>query len=169
MRADEPARREFSHSFERTARIIILEARARAKLRVLILLLLLGVSTGCGGSNPTSPAPQTLSVSGTWDGQFSGTVQGAGTRQTDTFVMELRQDGANVSGTILYRGTNIPLPVSGRIEGARFTYDGRVSIAPNCEAVVRAETTIDGVRLSGQQTQSTCEGTAVGQMTATRR
>lgn len=136
-------------------------------LRVLVLMLVLGVSVGCGGSNPASPAQQT--VSGTWDAQFTGTVQGAGTRQTDTFVMELRQDGANVSGTLLYRGTTIPLPVSGRVDGARLIYDGRVSIAPNCEAVVHAETTIDGVRLSGQQTQSTCEGTAVGQMTATRR
>lgn len=135
-------------------------------LRVLILLFPLGV-LGCGGANPGSPTPQ--SVSGTWDGEFSGTVQGRGTQQRDSFVMELKQDGANVSGTLLYGGTNIPLPVSGRIDGARFTYEGRVGIAPNCEAAVRGETTIQSARLSGQQTQSTCEGTAVGQMTATRR
>lgn len=136
--------------------------------RVLLLML---ACFGCGtaGSNPASPTPQTVSLAGTWDGQFSGTVQGAGTSQTDTFVMELRQDAASVSGTLLYRGTTIPLPISGTVEGNRVTYSGRVNLSPNCEATVQTDAAIDGGRLSGSQTQSTCEGTAIGQMTATRR
>ena len=133
------------------------------------LALLVVACIACGDSSPTSPSSQPQTVAGTWDGQFSGTVQGAGTPQTDSFVLELRQEGASVTGTMLYRGTNVPLPITGAVEGTGFSYNGRVSLSPTCEVTVRAETTIDGARLSGQQTQSTCEGTAVGQMTATRR
>ena len=138
---------------------------------VTFLLMMLVACVGCGGSsvNPSSPSPQSLSVAGIWDGHFSGTVQGTGTGQSDDFVMELRQEGASASGTLLYRGTTVPLLISGMVEGSRFTYTGRVNLAPNCEATVRGEIVIDGGRMSGPQTQATCQGTASGPMTAIRR
>src|SRR5262245_27213338 len=134
------------------------------------LSFVLVACVGCsGGTTPTSSSPQPISVAGTWDGQFSGTVQAAGTSQTDSFVGDLTQVGSAVRGTLRYSGTTIPLPITGSVEGNTFTYNGNVNLAPNCEVTVRAETTINGVRFSGQQTQSTCKGTAVGQVTATRR
>jgi hypothetical protein len=47
--------------------------------------------------------------------------------------------------------------------------NGRVNLTSTCEATVRGEIVIDVVRMHGPQIQSTCEGTAGGQMTATRR
>ena len=137
--------------------------------RFLLILLVAGIGCGGANANPASPSPLPLNVAGTWDGQFSGIVQGVGTPQTDSFVMELRQDGASVSGTLLYSGTTIPLPIVGTVEGIRFTYNGRVNLTSTCEATVRGEIAIDGARMHGPQIQSTCEGTAGGQMTATRR
>ena len=50
-------------------------------------------------------------------------------------------------------------------------YTAVTSLGPECEARVDAELTVDpsGSRLAGSQTQSTCEGTAIGQVSATKR
>jgi hypothetical protein len=39
-----------------------------------------------------------IQVTGTWEGEFSGTVERTGTSQHDTFVMELKQEGPKVIG-----------------------------------------------------------------------
>jgi hypothetical protein len=135
-------------------------------IAVLVLLLLVS-----GGGGTADSVRTQASVSGTWDAEFSGIVQGAGTAQTDEFVIELRQRGSAVSGTLRVRGLESPFPVSGEVRDTTFTYTAQGSLGPGCDVAVDGETTVDAAagRMSGAQTQSTCEGVAIGQVTATRR
>jgi hypothetical protein len=112
-----------------------------------------------------------VDLTGTWDAQFSGTIQGTGGRQTDSFVMELLQSGSAVTGTLLYRGTSLPVSLSGSVTGNSFTYSATATLSPGCPVTIQASATINtaGARLEGSQTQSTCEGSAIGQVTATKR
>jgi hypothetical protein len=98
-------------------------------------------------------------------------VLGQGTSQTDELVMELRQSGANVTGSIRVRGLDLPVPLSGSVDGERFAYTALASLGPSCDVVVSADTSVDAeaTRFTGTQTQSTCEGVAVGRIAATRR
>lgn len=125
---------------------------------------------GSGGDNSAAQTGQ-ANVSGTWDAHFSGTVQGTGTSQTDDLVMEIRQNGSDVAGTVRVQGLDLVFPLSGEVSGTTFRYTVRGDLGPSCEVLVEAETTVDAAasRLSGIQTQSTCEGTAVGKVTAVRR
>ena len=138
---------------------------------VAAVILTGGLFGGCGGG---PAAPTAVDVSGTWDATFEGIVQGAGTTQTDDFTMELSQSGTTVSGSLRFSPNfdAIDTPITaGRIDGSRLTYSAATSLGPGCEARVDAEVTVDpsGTRMEGSQTQSTCEGTAVGQMMATKR
>jgi len=125
---------------------------------------------GCGGS---PAAPDAVTVSGTWDATFEGIVQGAGTTQTDDVMLQLDQTGTRVSGFLRFspnfEAIDVPI-VEGRVDGRRLTYSA-VTTLGNCELRADAELSLDpsGTRLNGSQTQSNCEGTAVGQITATRR
>lgn len=141
-----------------------MERRSLALLGVLAVL-----AAGCG-ENPLSPEAG-VAIAGTWDARFQGTVQGQGASQIDSFVLELRQSGSSVTGTLRLSGLDLAVPVTGQIDGTTFSYSARAALAPGCEAVVRAETTVEsaGARFSGSQTQSSCEGTAIGQVNATRR
>ena len=109
-------------------------------------------------------------VAGTWHARFSGQVQDKGTSQDDTLVMELTQDGSTVKGTLHFRGLETTFPIIGKVKGKTFSYSAKASMGPNCEATVVAETTVDDAadRFEGSQTQSNCEGTAVGRVTAVR-
>ena len=109
-----------------------------------------------------------VQVTGTWEARFSGTVQGKGTSQDDTLMMELTQDGSTVKGTLRFKGLETSFPIAGKVKGKTFSYSAKASVGPNCEASVVAETTVDDVagRFEGSQTQSNCEGTAVGRITA---
>lgn len=131
--------------------------------------VLLFVSSG--GNGTARPTRSQVNVSGTWDAEFSGMVQGAGTSQRDEFVIEVRQDGSNVTGTLLVRGFDMPFTLSGAVQGTTFRYTVKGSLGPTCGVTVEAEATIDAAtgHMRGKQTQSTCEGTAVGQITAVRR
>ena len=141
---------------------------SRGRYRLAVALPLLGVLTACGG--PAAPTRIETNVTGTWDATFSGTVQGRGTSQRDTLVMELRQVGTNVTGTLRFQGLELPFPLSGAVSGTSFTFTSRASFSPTCEATVVAVTTVDAAgRLTGSQTQANCEGTAIGQVTAVRR
>ena len=139
-------------------------------IRASAFFCVLAILAASCGESPVRPATGS-DVTGTWDGRFDGIVQSQNTSQTDTFVMELRQSGSSVTGTLRFSGLDLAVAVVGDVGGTRFTYTARALLSPSCEAVVRAETTIDvaGARFSGGQTQSTCEGTAVGQVSATRR
>lgn len=110
-------------------------------------------------------------VGGTWDVHFAGTVQETGTSQTDDFVMEIRHDGSGVAGTLRVAGLDPAFPLSGEVSGTTFRYTVTGNLGPACEVSVTGETTVDAAtgRLSGSQTQSTCEGTAIGEVTAVRR
>ena len=116
------------------------------------------------------PTPPDVNVTGTWYASFSGTVERTGTSQDDTFVMELKQEGSKVTGTLRFKGLNLDFPVSGKIAGTTFTYTSKAMLSPNCEASLAAETTIDesSRTFKGSQTQTTCEGTAVGKVSAAR-
>ena len=110
-------------------------------------------------------------VTGTWEARFSGKVQDKGTSQDDTLVMELTQDGSTVKGTLHFKGLETSFPIKGKVKGKTFSYSAKASMGPNCDAIVVAETTVDDAadRFEGSQTQSNCEGTAVGRVTAVRQ
>ncbi len=137
---------------------------------VAALILMCGLLGGCG--SPTAPGADR--VSGTWDATFEGLVQGAGTTQTSDMTMEFRQSGTTVRGFLRFSPNfdkiDVPL-TAGRIDGSRFTYSAVTSLYPGCQVRVDGEVIVDpsGTRLEGSQTQSNCEGTAVGQVTATKR
>jgi len=132
---------------------------------IKILALLILVYWG------TSSQPTNVRVSGTWDGNFSGLVEGAGTSQTDTFVMELKQDGSNVKGSIRFKGLDLSFPVSGNVKATTFTYTAKSNISPKCEFTLVGEMIVNEStnRMKGSQTQTNCEGTAKGEVTAVRR
>ncbi len=139
-------------------------------IRVAALMLTGGLLGGCGGG-PT--APDAVSVAGTWDATFAGIVQGVGTTQTDDFTMNLSQSGTTVGGFLRFSPNFDAIDVSltaGQIDGSRLTYSAVTSLA-GCEVRVDADLTLDssGTRIEGSQTQVTCEGTAVGRVTATKR
>ena len=141
--------------------------RHREVLGAAVALLL--VSSGCG--RLILAARIQVNVSGTWDARFDGTVQGAETSQTDEFVIEVQQSGSNVTGTLRFRGLDVPFTLSGEVQGTSFKYTAKGKLGPTCEVSIKAETTIDAAdgRLRGNQTQSNCEGVAVGHITAVRR
>jgi hypothetical protein len=65
----------------------------------------------------------------------------------------------------------VEFPITeGQINGNLLTYSA-LYLGPRCEARVDAELTVDAsvTRLERSQTQSTCEGTALGQVTATKQ
>ena len=136
-------------------------------IRVAALILTGGLLGGCDGS---PAAPGTVNVTGTWDASFEGIVQGVGTTQNDDFTMELSQSGPIVRGFLRFSSVDAPI-TAGRISESQLTYSAVTSLGQGCEARVDADTTVDpsGIRIEGSQTQSTCEGTAVGRVVATKR
>lgn len=110
-------------------------------------------------------------VTGTWDARFVGKVHGKETRQDDDFVMELTQNGSVVKGTLRFKGLEVSFPLTGKTKGTIFTYSAKGNMGPNCEATVTGEITVDqsAGQMEGSQTQSNCEGTAEGRVTAVRR
>src|SRR5262249_48949275 len=93
--------------------------------RHLLALLILVCS---GLSSPSQSTDTDVRISGTWDGNFSGLVEGTGTSQTDTFIMELEQDGSRVKGSIRFKGLDLSFPLSGRIATTTFTYTAKANI-----------------------------------------
>ena len=93
--------------------------------------------------------------------------------QTDFFELDLQQSGSTVTGTLqIQSATTVPaLSVTGRVSGSTFTYTATGSFGAGCDVEIEATTTVtsSGNRMTGPQTQTTCDGTAVGQMDATRR
>ncbi len=130
---------------------------------ILALLVVLFFSNGT--------TQRDVKVNGTWLVRFSGTVEGKGTSQDDTLVMELTQDGSTVKGTLRFTGLETSFPVNGKVKGKTFSYSAKASMGPNCDATVVAETTVDNAagRFEGSQTQSNCEGTAVGRVAGVRQ
>jgi hypothetical protein len=128
------------------------------------------ISIGASSCDGTRPDEVHSDVSGTWDARFAGTVTGRGTTQTDDISMEFSQSGSSVTGTLRFSGLDISFPVSGTVTGNRFDYRSSVTLQ-GCELRLEARTVIDssGRRFSGDQTQSSCEGTATGRVEATKR
>ena len=134
-------------------------------------LLALLILVCWGMSSPAQSIGTDVRVSGTWDGNFSGLVEGTGTSQTDTFVMELEQDGSSVKGSIRFKGLDFSFPVSGTVAATTFTYTAKGNISAKCEFTLAGETAVNEStnRMKGSQTQTNCEGTAKGEVTAVRR
>lgn len=137
----------------------------------ILAVLLFTVVTAWGGVYDAQSIPNDVQVAGTWDAKFLGTVEGKGTPHDDTFVMELKQEGSKVTGTLRFEGLDLDFRVSGSVTGTAFSYTSKVRLNPNCEATIAGATTVDAAsgKFKGSQTQTTCEGTAVGQVTAVRR
>ena len=131
-----------------------------------LILALFGVLFFFNGNSQAD-----VRVTGTWEARFSGKVQDKGTSQDDTLVMELTQYGSTVKGTLHFKGLETSFPINGKVKGKTFSYSAKASIGPNCEATVVAEATVDDAadRFEGSQTQSNCEGTAVGRVAAKRQ
>ena len=98
-------------------------------------------------------------------------VEGTGTSQTDTFVLELEQDGSSVKGSIRFKGLDFSFPVSGTVAATTFSYTAKGNISAKCEFTLAGETVVNEStnRMKGSQTQTNCEGTAKGEVTAVRR
>ena len=139
--------------------------------RHTLVLLTLTCLIVAGGLARAKQIQKGIQVTGTWDGEFSGTVERTGTSQTDSFVMELKQEGTKVTGTLRFKGLDMDFPLSGKVIGTTFTYTSKAKLSPDCEASIAAETILDesSGKFNGSQTQRNCEGTAVGQVTAVRR
>jgi len=136
-----------------------------------LVLLTLAFLIAVGGLARAKQIQKDIQVTGTWDAKFSGTVERTGTSQHDTFVMELKQEGSKVTGTLRFKGLDMDLPLSGKVAGSTFIYTSKAMLSSDCEASIAAETILDesSGKLNGSQTQRNCEGTAVGQVTAVRR
>jgi hypothetical protein len=142
-----------------------------------ILVLLFTFLLFCIADNHAQPIPHVTSVptdvkvAGTWDAHFSGKVEGKGTPHDDNFVMTLKQDGSKVTGTLRFEGLNLTFPVSGNVTGTAFVYTSKAKLGPDCEAKLAGETIVEAASgsLRGSQTQTSCEGTAIGEVTAVRR
>jgi len=134
-------------------------------------LLALLILVCWGMSSPSQSIGTDVRVSGTWDGNFSGLVEGTGTSQTDTFVMELEQDGSSVKGSIRFKGLDFSFPVSGTVAATTFTFTAKGTISAKCEFTLAGQTVVNEStnRMKGSQTQTNCEGTAKGEVTAVRR
>jgi hypothetical protein len=137
----------------------------------ILAVLLFTVLTAWGGVYDAKSNPNDVQVAGIWAAHFLGTVEGKGTPHDDTFVMELKQEGSKVTGTLRFEGLDLDLPVSGNVSGTAFSYSSKARLSPNCEATIAGATTVEpsSGKFKGSQTQTTCEGTAVGQVTAVRR
>lgn len=85
--------------------------------------------------------------------------------------MELKQEGSKVTGTLRFEGLDLDFRVSGSVTGTSFSYTSKARLNPNCEATIAGATIVDAAsgKFKGSQTQTTCEGTAVGQVTAVLR
>ena len=103
----------------------------RTLFRVILLSALAAHLNACRGG-PSGPDQQIVNVAGVWDVEFSGTVQGWGTAQNDSLVMELTQSGPNVTGSMC-SGLCVPgdfpiLEVSGIVNGESLVYAARASL-----------------------------------------
>lgn len=133
---------------------------------------------GCGGDGPLPTEPVT-SVDGAWDIEFTGTVVErsdggrVGGSQTDSFAVLFQQSGSALGGSVIFaegRSDEFRLSFDGTIEGNNITYTAQTVIA-GCELSVSATARVDAtaITISGDQTQSSCEGPAIGQIRGTKR
>jgi len=118
-------------------------------------------------------------VAGDWDGQFAGTIversDGGriGESQTDSIVFFLRQSGSKVTGEVVF-GEGWPyelrIPLTGTVDENRFKYRAERQL-DGCSLIVEGGTTLNpkATEFSGEQTQSNCEGKAVGRITSIKR
>lgn len=118
-------------------------------------------------------------VVGEWDGQFAGTIversDGGriGESQTDSIAFFLRQSGSEVTGEMVFGegwAYELRVPLTGTIAENRFNYRAERQL-DGCSLIVEAETTLNSAvtEFSGKQTQSNCEGKAVGRITSIKR
>ena len=150
---------------------VVARLRAKCIIAEAWLLLLLIIVILCNGVSDAKSTGADVQVSGTWDARFDGTVEKTKTSQDDTFIIELKQDGSKVTGTLRFEGLDVSLPVVGKVEGNTFSYTSKAMVGPDCELKVVGKTIVEETtgRMNGSQTQANCEGTAVGQVTAVRR
>ena len=120
-----------------------------------------------------------LSVAGDWDGQLEGTIVErsdggrVGDSQTDSIVFSLRQSGSEVTGEVVFAEgwpDEIRAPLSGSVVGREFNYRAELQVA-GCLLTVEGETRLNPAanEFSGDQTQSNCEGRAVGRIICIKR
>ncbi len=153
------------------------------RVRFFFLLILIAsahtdAENGIPIPRPAAVEPA-LSVAGDWDGQFKGTIiersdgGRVGDSQTDSIVFSLRQSGSTVTGEVVF-GEGWPYelraPLSGTVAGNQFNYRAELQVE-GCLLIVEAETTLNPManEFSGDQTQSSCEGRAVGRITCIKR
>ena len=138
------------------------------------------VSSGCNGNESTSGSSQpVLNASGAWDCQFVGTVVErsdggpVGGSQTDDLTLGLQQSGSTLAGEAIFaegRSDELRLPLTGTVEGSNLNYRAELTIA-GCRLTLEATAALNSTasEFSGNQTQSTCEGRAVGSVSCRKR
>ena len=144
--------------------------RRRTFARVLGAAALAG-TVGCNGTTPTAPTNSTADVSGLWNAQIRGIQQRTGAAQADDALLTLRQNDADVAGTLHYAGLSEAAELSGSLSNRIFTFTASQMLSPTCSATVRATVSLSaaGNELTGDYRAVTCEDTVIGTLTATRR
>ncbi len=145
-----------------------------SRISILLFLLLIGSTHNDAAQGIFIPR-----VAGEWNGRFAGTIVErsdggqVGESQTDNIVFILRQSGSEVTGEMVF-GEGWPyelrIPLTGTVTENRFNYRAERKL-DDCPLTVEAKTTLNqaGTEISGEQTQSNCEGKAVGRITAIKR
>ena len=138
--------------------------------RVFQVVALTG-AIACSGTSPTAPATSTADVSGLWNARITGIQQRTGAAQADDALLTLRQNDAEVAGTLHYSGLPEAADLSGSLSSRVLTFTAAQMLSPTCSATVRATVSLSaaGNEMTGDYRAVTCEDTVIGTLTATRR
>jgi hypothetical protein len=143
----------------------------REALTRAIQTVALAGAVACNSTSPTAPTNSTADISGIWNARIAGTQQRSGALQTDNALLALRQNDADVAGTIHYSGLSEAAELSGSLSNRVFTFTASQMLSPTCSATVRATVSLSaaGNQMTGDYRAVTCEDTVIGTLTATRR
>ena len=111
-------------------------------------------------------------VDGKWAGESKFKTRD-GEERTITFTMELKSDGAKLSGTVIQQamGGGEPRPVDiqeGKLEGNKFSFITVVE-TPNGERKTKWEGTVDGDAITGTRAREGAPDARVTPFTAKRQ
>jgi hypothetical protein len=135
-----------------------------------VKVLALAGTVACNATTPTSPTTNTADVSGTWNARITGFQQRTGAPQTDGALLTLRQNAAEVTGSMHYSGLSAAATLSGHVSNRVFMFTATQILSPACSAAIEATVSLSaaGNEMTGDYRAITCEDTVIGTLTATR-
>jgi hypothetical protein len=135
-----------------------------------VKVLALAGAVACHATTPTSPTTSTADVSGIWNARITGIQQRTGAPQTDGALLTLRQNAAEVTGSMHYSGLSAAATLSGLVSNRVFTFTATQILSPTCSAAIEATVSLSaaGNEMTGDYRAVTCEDTVIGTLTAAR-